>query len=113
MEKEMFEFKELSTSFDLSVKQANTIQVLDNLKEVLLAMLGAIEVLRPDFESPAIETEDVFLTVKQVSEIFGISVITLYKIIKAGTLPVTKFGTKIRIKRKDIDIYLSSSRFGM
>ena len=68
-------------------------------------MIEIIDVIREDLVSPMLETEDQFLTVKQVSEIYGISIITLFKIIKAGTLPVKIFGTKIRIKKRDIDVY--------
>lgn len=48
------------------------------------------------------ETEDEFLTAKQVSKLLGVSLVTLHKWKKEGKIKFHRFGTRIRFKRSEI-----------
>lgn len=55
------------------------------------------------------ETEDEFLTAKQVSKLLGVSLVTLHKWKKEGKIKFHRFGTRIRFKRSEI---LNVEKFG-
>jgi excisionase family DNA binding protein len=55
------------------------------------------------------QTEDEFLTAKQVSKLLGVSLVSLHKWKKDGKLKFHRFGTRIRFKRSEI---LNVSKFG-
>lgn len=55
------------------------------------------------------ETEDEFLTAKQVSKLLGVSLVSLHKWKKEGKIKFHRFGTRIRFKRSEI---LNVEKFG-
>ena len=48
-----------------------------------------------------------YLTPKQTAELLAISVTTVRRAIKAGTLPAVKIGTAVRINANDLDNLLT------
>lgn len=48
------------------------------------------------------ETKGDFLTVKQVAELLGVSLVTVHKWKKDGKLKFHRFGTRIRFDRNEI-----------
>lgn len=59
--------------------------------------------------TPAKETPEDFLTVKQLSKLLGVSLVTIHKWKKDGKLKFHRFGTRIRFKRNEI---LNVEKFG-
>ncbi len=62
-------------------------------------------------EAPAAtkETNEDFLTVKEVSRLLGVSLVTVHKWKKDGKLKFHRFGTRIRFNRSEI---LNTEKFG-
>lgn len=58
---------------------------------------------------PPKETAEEFLTVKQVSKLLGVSLVTIHKWKKDGKLKFHRFGTRIRFNRSEI---LNVEKFG-
>ena len=48
------------------------------------------------------------LTVEQVAELLLVSTATVRSLIKSGALPAFRVGSQWRIKREDLDQYMSS-----
>lgn len=60
----------------------------------------------------ALSTTTRFLTVKEVADLMRVSSMTVYRLIKAGDLPVTRIGAhSYRLSEGDIDAYLASRYF--
>jgi excisionase family DNA binding protein len=51
------------------------------------------------------------LTVSEVAKLLRISNMTVYRMLKGGTLPAVKVGRGYRIKNKDLDLYLTNNSF--
>lgn len=49
------------------------------------------------------ETPEDFLTVKQVSKLLGVSLVTIHKWKKDGKINFYRFGSRIRFKRSEIE----------
>ena len=58
--------------------------------------------------TPAKETTEDFLTVKQVAKLLGVSLVTVHKWKKEGKLKFHRFGTRIRFQKSEI---LNSEKF--
>lgn len=52
---------------------------------------------------------DTLLTVQEVAGIFQVSKLTVYNMVKAGSLPAVKIGNAFRFKREDILKYLETN----
>lgn len=52
--------------------------------------------------APAKETQEDLLTVKQVSKLLGVSLVTIHKWKKDGKLKFHRFGTRIRFQKSEI-----------
>lgn len=63
----------------------------------------------PTAPTPPKETQEDFLTVKQVSKLLGVSLVTIHKWKKDGKLKFYRFGTRIRFNRSEI---LNVEKFG-
>ena len=113
MEKLDDTFFEMQLSFDTGVKKARTADAFDKMKKVFLEMIECLDAIKEDYLEPLVPETNEILTVKKVSMEYDISTITLYKLIKAQTIPVIRFGNKIRIRRSDIEVYSNSSKFGI
>lgn len=100
-------------NFDKGIQKARTIDAFENFKKVLLEMIEVIDALKEDYNEPKLDEVDEVYTVKEVSKKYRISVITLYKLIKANKIQVNRFGNKIRISKKAFEIYKSTSEFDM
>lgn len=48
-----------------------------------------------------------FMTVNEVASLLRVSNMTVYRLINAGELPAARIGKSYRIRRGDIDRYLS------
>ena len=48
-----------------------------------------------------------FMTVNEVASLLRVSNMTVYRLINAGELPAARIGTSYRIRRSDVDKYLS------
>ena len=59
--------------------------------------------------TPPKESQEDFLTVKQVSRLLGVSLVTIHKWKKDGKLKFHRFGTRIRFNRSEI---LNVEKFG-
>ncbi len=49
-----------------------------------------------------------FLTVAEVAGSLRVSTMTVYRLIKAGDLPAARIGKSYRIRRHDVDAFLSA-----
>jgi len=59
--------------------------------------------------TPPKESQEDFLTVKQVSKLLGVSLVSIHKWKKDGKIKFYRFGTRIRFKRSEI---LNVEKFG-
>ncbi len=50
-----------------------------------------------------------FLTVAEVAGILRVSTMTVYRLIKAGSLPAVRVGKSYRVSEDDVDRYLAAS----
>ena len=48
-----------------------------------------------------------FMTVNEVASLLRVSNMTVYRLINAGELPAARIGKSYRIRRSDVDKYLS------
>lgn len=51
--------------------------------------------------------DDPLLTVGEVAQIMRVSNMTVYRLIKSGQLPAIRVGKNYRLRRKDIERYLT------
>lgn len=56
---------------------------------------------------PGIDFGDPLLTVGEVADMMRVSNMTVYRLIKAGQLAAVRVGKNYRIRRTDVDRYLS------
>ncbi|MGH9302403.1 MAG: helix-turn-helix domain-containing protein [Acidimicrobiales bacterium] len=56
--------------------------------------------------------EQRFLTVQEVAELMRVSTMTVYRLIKAGSLRATRVGGSWRIGTVDVDDYLQKGNVG-
>jgi len=59
------------------------------------------------FDRRRIKMEKATVTVREASELFGISTTTLYRLIKAGKLPIIKLGRKKLISKQYLEALIS------
>ena len=52
-----------------------------------------------------------FITVQEASEFLRVSLLTVYRYIKAQKLPAYKIGRDFRIKRSDFDSFVASKKW--
>lgn len=52
--------------------------------------------------------EQPLLTVAEVADILRVSNMTIYRLIRSGTLPALRIGKNYRVRRSDLDAYLQS-----
>ena len=52
----------------------------------------------------------VWLSTKKAAERLGITVRTVYRFVDEGRLPAYKFGRVIRIKERDVNVYIERCR---
>jgi excisionase family DNA binding protein len=55
-------------------------------------------------------SEATFLTTEQVLEYLQVNLRTVYRLIKAGTIPAVRVGRQWRFRKRDIDAWLDSQR---
>ena len=55
-------------------------------------------------------SDDTFLTTDEVLEYLQVNLRTVYRLIKAGTLPAVRVGRQWRFRRSDIDAWLETQR---
>ena len=48
------------------------------------------------------------MTPREVAEVMRVSTMTVYRLVKAGTLPAIRVGKHLRIRRNDLRIYLDA-----
>ncbi len=80
---------------------------LDELETRLVSRFKT-EILATAPKNPK-ESEDVFLTAKEVSKLLGVSLVSLHKWKRDGKIKFHRFGTRIRFKRSEI---LNTQKFG-
>ena len=51
--------------------------------------------------------EDLLLTVDEVAQVMRVSNMTVYRLIKSGQLAAIRVGKNYRIRRRDVEKYLS------
>ena len=52
------------------------------------------------------------LTVREVADSMRVSTMTVYRLIRAGSLPAIRVGKHFRIRTRDLDHYLEVQTFG-
>ena len=57
-----------------------------------------------------LDSDDVFLTTEEVLEYLHINLRTIYRLIKAGTIPAVRVGRQWRFRKRDMDAWLDSQR---
>jgi excisionase family DNA binding protein len=50
-----------------------------------------------------------FLTVAEVAGLLRVSTMTVYRLIKAGSLPAVRVGKSYRVREDDVDRYLAGT----
>lgn len=48
-----------------------------------------------------------FLTAQEVADLLRVSTMTVYRLIKAGSLPAVRVGHAFRVRDRDVDAYLA------
>ena len=56
---------------------------------------------------PAGDFDDALLTVGEVAQLMRVSNMTVYRLIKSGQLGAIRVGKNYRIRRRDVDRYLT------
>ncbi len=51
--------------------------------------------------------EDLLLTVDEVAQVMRVSNMTVYRLIKSGQMAAIRVGKNYRIRRRDVETYLS------
>ena len=51
------------------------------------------------------------LTVREVADSMRVSTMTVYRLIRSGSLPAIRVGTHFRIRTSDLDQYLEAQTF--
>jgi excisionase family DNA binding protein len=51
------------------------------------------------------------LTVREVADAMRVSTMTVYRLIRAGSLPAIRVGKHFRIREHDLDAYLEAQTF--
>ena len=59
------------------------------------------------------EQQHALLTVREVAEAMRVSTMTVYRLIRAGSLPAIRVGKHFRIRRRDLTGYLDARMVGM
>ena len=59
---------------------------------------------------PKDKQESEFMTVKELAEMLGITVMTVYRWLKAGKLPHYNFGKTKRFRRAEVEAFLKSRK---
>lgn len=54
--------------------------------------------------------DEEYYTIQEVSELFKVAYLTVYRWIKEGKLEAYKFGKKYKIKKTDIDKFVKESK---
>lgn len=55
-------------------------------------------------------TQTNFLTVREVSELLKLSLLTIYKYIREGKIEVIRFGSHYRIEKQSLDKFIDNHR---
>jgi excisionase family DNA binding protein len=56
--------------------------------------------------------QPVLLTVREVADSMRISTMTVYRLIRAGSLPAIRVGKHFRIRARDLDYFLEAQTIG-
>ncbi|GGK41422.1 MULTISPECIES: helix-turn-helix domain-containing protein [Flavobacteriaceae] len=91
---------------------------MKNKETILLYNITPVELKEMIIEDLKIELEKLilksnmpeFYSVSEVSELLGLSNLTIYNYIKKGFLPANKIGRKIQIKRTDVEHALKEGK---
>jgi excisionase family DNA binding protein len=59
-----------------------------------------------------VPTDDTFLTTEEVLEYLNVNLRTVYRLIKAGSIPAIRVGRQWRFRKRDLDKWLDSQRIG-
>jgi excisionase family DNA binding protein len=51
--------------------------------------------------------ETIYITVEEIAELLRVSRMTIYRLVNDGTIPSTRIGRSIRIRRTDFNAYLN------
>ena len=57
-------------------------------------------------------TDETFLTTEEVLEYLNVNLRTVYRLIKAGSIPAVRVGRQWRFRKRDLDTWLESQRPG-
>ena len=57
-------------------------------------------------------TDETFLTTEEVLEYLNVNLRTVYRLIKAGSIPAIRVGRQWRFRKRDLDKWLDSQRIG-
>ena len=55
-------------------------------------------------------TDETFLTTEEVLEYLNVNLRTVYRLIKAGSIPAVRVGRQWRFRKRDIDKWLEGQR---
>jgi excisionase family DNA binding protein len=58
------------------------------------------------------ERQHELLTVREIADAMRVSTMTVYRLIRAGSLPAIRVGKHFRIRARDLDEYLEAQTFG-
>lgn len=50
------------------------------------------------------------LTVKEIATQFGVSAMTIYRLVHAGDIPAARVGRSFRVTQEDLELYLGRVR---
>jgi excisionase family DNA binding protein len=59
-----------------------------------------------------VNEQPVLLTVREVADSMRVSTMTVYRLIRAGSLPAIRVGKHFRIRTRDLDHFLEAQSIG-
>ncbi len=78
-----------------------------------LPCIGVLDNLMKNWSIPENLIDKPFLSPKELKDILGISILTVYRLIDSRKLPAFKIGNSLRVLREDVIEYLKSHRIDL
>ena len=103
----------LKKNIDTGISGMPTPEGVDKLKKVLQELLDFLTNMETDLKEPRDQEDDTIFTIYEAAKRYGISPTSLYKHVNSEEIPSFRIGNKIRIKKKDIEKYSHTERFGL
>ncbi|MBP6945170.1 helix-turn-helix domain-containing protein [Patescibacteria group bacterium] len=91
------------------MKHIDTLHSLTE-KEVLTSPASHLKNSTPDPQAVTAYAPDSLLTIQQLASLLNVSLATAYRLTESAQLPSFRIRRAIRVRRKDIETYLTKQR---